>query len=493
MSKQKQKAVNKAVIGTVACVIAVITILASVIGIVSSKKSGAVQAVSLGVGQVYKCDEKKHTLFSKSEDENVACLNENGEIVAVGVGECVVKLGTKKLDVTVYDAPESIAFAQKELLLCVGETAENPAAAQNVEFIFGDIYSNSNEEAASIDENGKITALSPGEAVITASTYNGLSDECKITVKKAPEKVWFASECKELVVGRKHDLKPRIEDDCASSVMDVTSSDESVIRVNEDGSIEALKTGSATITVTVFGGVKAECTVNAVDAPPPRPTEPYVRPSGEVKYADCVRKDLDPSRPMIAFTFDDGPNASTTNRILDALEANDGSATFFLVGNRTKSGGNRAAVQRMVQMGCQLGNHTYDHEHYGKNVTASDIGKCNEAVIEATGYAPSAFRPTGGSLSDTIKKNAGVPIYIWSLDTLDWKTRDANSTYNKILNNAQDGDIVLMHDIYKPTAEAVERVLPELVSRGYQIVNIAELEYYKGKTPSNGSVYYSYK
>ena len=99
---------------------------------------------------------------------------------------------------------------------------------------------------------------------------------------------------------------------------------------------------------------------------------------------------------MVAFSFDDGPNYSSTSVILDTLEQNGGSATFFIVGNRLKSSGNAECAKRMVSLGCQLGNHTYDHTHYGKQVCSEDIDWNIDAINEATGHKPTAFRPTGG-------------------------------------------------------------------------------------------------
>ena len=197
---------------------------------------------------------------------------------------------------------------------------------------------------------------------------------------------------------------------------------------------------------------------------------------------------------MVALSFDDGPNKATTSIVLDTLEQYNGSATFFIVGNRLQHQGNKECAERMVKLGCQLGNHTYDHSHYGNDVTADDIKNGINAIKEATGYEPTAFRPTGGYISDTIKQNANAPICIWSLDTNDWRhKKDANKTYDAVMNNVSDGDIVLMHDIYESTAEAVSNFVPKLVEEGYQIVNIAELAYYKNASFENGQIYYSFK
>ena len=117
-----------------------------------------------------------------------------------------------------------------------------------------------------------------------------------------------------------------------------------------------------------------------------------------------------------------------------------------------------------------------------------------EAIKNATGYEPTAFRPTGGYISDTIKQNSNAPICIWSLDTNDWRhKKDSNKTYDAVMNNVSDGDIILMHDIYESTAEAVTRFVPELVAQGYQVVNIAELAYYKNASFENGQIYYSFR
>ena len=194
---------------------------------------------------------------------------------------------------------------------------------------------------------------------------------------------------------------------------------------------------------------------------------------------------------MIAFTFDDGPNAESTNRILDAFEANNASATFFIVGNRTDRNANADCVRRMVEKGFQLGNHTYDHTHYGSDVVIEDITTCSDVLNEISGQRPSAFRPTGGYLSDIIRTNCGGPIILWSVDTEDWKKRDGDKICERILESARDGDIVLMHDIYESTADSIEMVIPKLLEEGYQIVNVAELAYYKGKTLENGMVYHS--
>lgn len=193
---------------------------------------------------------------------------------------------------------------------------------------------------------------------------------------------------------------------------------------------------------------------------------------------------VDPSRPMVALTFDDGPSTPVTTRILNSLEANGGRATFFMVGNRVP--GTAAVVKRMADMGCQVGNHTYTHvnlTHLSAEGIAGTIAQTNQAVAAACGTAPAVVRPTGGSYNTSVLQtlgNLGMPAVLWSIDTLDWKTRNAQNTINVVLGQVKDGDIVLMHDIYGATADAAEVIIPELTARGFQLVTVSELAQYRG-------------
>lgn len=215
---------------------------------------------------------------------------------------------------------------------------------------------------------------------------------------------------------------------------------------------------------------------------------------GKVKIAEMVvqSNNIDPSKPMIALTFDDGPDyKDSSNRILDTLEKYNAKATFFMVGRN--AAGNKDNLKRKVELGMEIGNHTYDHDHYGKNVTAQDISKASDAIYKACGVRPTAFRSPGGNTTATIReecKTEGMPLYYWNLDTQDWKTRDANKIYNVVIKYAEDGDIVLMHEIYDSTADAVEKIVPDLIKQGYQLVTCEDLVKYKGGSdPKPGTQY----
>ena len=193
---------------------------------------------------------------------------------------------------------------------------------------------------------------------------------------------------------------------------------------------------------------------------------------------------IDPAKPMVALTFDDGPSTPVTTRILNSLEANGGRATFFMVGNRVP--GTQAVVQRMNTLGCEVANHTYEHKYLTKVGDAgirSQVGLTNQKIAEACGVTPTLVRPPGGFYNqaslDTLG-SMGMAAIMWDIDTLDWKTRNAQNTINVVLNQVKDGDIVLMHDIYSTSADAAEVIIPELVNRGYQLVTVSEMAQYRG-------------
>lgn len=215
----------------------------------------------------------------------------------------------------------------------------------------------------------------------------------------------------------------------------------------------------------------------------------------KVTVIDKQDETFDPTKPMVAFTFDDGPSYNgASDRILDTIEKYGIKATFFMVGTNAKA--NPDNVKRKVELGCQIGNHTYDHKQYGKNVSASSIQKGAEAVSNAAGGAKvTCFRSTGGKTTDAMRdecRREGVPLYHWSLDTEDWKSRDAEKVYDAVMSQIKDGDIVLMHEIYDSSAEAFEKIVPELLSQGYQLVTCDELITAKtGAPPEPGTQYKS--
>lgn len=202
---------------------------------------------------------------------------------------------------------------------------------------------------------------------------------------------------------------------------------------------------------------------------------------------------IDPTKPMIALTVDDGPYAPVGNRIMDRLEQYNGRATFFVVGNRVAS--YKTEILRMQNSGHEVANHTYDHKYLTKLGAAeirSQIDRCNQAVAAVTGVSPTLVRLPGGLKNNTVLANVDFPMIMWNIDTMDWKTRNAQKTIAAVVGNVQDGDVVLMHELYTATADAVDTIVPALAEQGYQFVTVSELAQFRGGVQA-GALYKKFR
>lgn len=195
------------------------------------------------------------------------------------------------------------------------------------------------------------------------------------------------------------------------------------------------------------------------------------------------------SNKMVAFTFDDGPSYNTI-KIVNTLVKYDSKATFFLVGNQIEK--YTKTMDVLVKNGMDIGNHTYSHKELTKlrdKEILKEIDLTNEVIYNKTGIKPMFLRPSYGAMNKRIKKLSTMPIIIWNIDTLDWKYHNSNKIKDKILKYVSDGDIILMHDTYVATLNAIEMVIPELKKQGYKIVSVSELFKYKGVKPKLGIGY----
>lgn len=247
--------------------------------------------------------------------------------------------------------------------------------------------------------------------------------------------------------------------------------------------------------------VPAPLTPTPSPVPTPEPTpEPPIPDAWYLERCDLLRKNLarfgsyadeaeveaavaamaiDPARKMVALTFDDGPNPSTTRRILQTLSAYGGRATFFLLGERIEQ--SQSVIQELLAAGCELGNHTWSHTDLtkvspGKVNTA--VSRVNERVEELFDYRLRLLRPPFGEMDNEVRylaRTLDMAIVRWNVDTLDWSSRDPDKIFVSATTDIQNGDIILFHDIYDTTADAIERVVPELVAQGFQLVTVSEL------------------
>ena len=186
---------------------------------------------------------------------------------------------------------------------------------------------------------------------------------------------------------------------------------------------------------------------------------------------------IDSTKPLVALTFDDGPDQQIDQIIMDELEKVNGRATFFVVGQRVQR--YSADVKSMAERGHEIGNHSWDHDirlsRKGESYISSEFSKTDDAVRAVTGSETALIRLPGGTISDDVKRAVKKPLIYWTVDTDDWKSRNAQSVVDIVMNQVKDGDIILMHSLYLSTAEACRTIIPELSARGYQLVTVSEM------------------
>ena len=219
-------------------------------------------------------------------------------------------------------------------------------------------------------------------------------------------------------------------------------------------------------------------------------------PDGEVlentgKEVSVFTNVVDPDKKMVALTFDDGPG-KYTQEIVDCLKKNDARATFFVLGCNVNS--YKSAVKNANKIGCEIANHSYDHTILTR-LSAEQVKKqmkdTDAKIKKITGSKTTLMRCPGGGVNKTVQVAVGKPIILWSIDTLDWKTRNTDKTISAVMNNVKDGDIVLMHDIHEPTKRAALYLIPQLKKKGYQLVTVSELAKYRGYKLKKGTIYHS--
>lgn len=209
------------------------------------------------------------------------------------------------------------------------------------------------------------------------------------------------------------------------------------------------------------------------------------------EYKNESGYDYDSNKKSVAFTFDDSPNIGKTNRLINILKDNYATSTFFMIGEKMEL--NKDLVSLVNSSPNEIGSHTYSHQNLNKLDTEEikeDYLKVNSIYKDITNKELKLFRPPYGINKDTY---GNTSVILWSLDTLDWKIRNSDYIVNTVLNNISDGDIVLFHDSYNTTIDAVERLLPILYKKGYQIVSVSALAKLKNTTLNNNQVYHSFK
>lgn len=226
-----------------------------------------------------------------------------------------------------------------------------------------------------------------------------------------------------------------------------------------------------------------------------KPTlEPTPEPTPTPRQSAPAGRQLNPDGKMLALTFDDGPGAGT-QRILKALESVGGRATFFVLGNRVEE--HADVVRQVAAQGSEVATHTWSHKNLTKlsdEQIRTELKKGIGAVERTTGIRPRLLRPPYGSVNDRVRRIGGemeLVIANWNIDPEDWKVRNAKSVYQHIMKKAKDGGIVVCHDLYTETAQAIERAVVDLTRQGYQLVTVSELLEARAGGGEVGKLYYA--
>lgn len=187
-------------------------------------------------------------------------------------------------------------------------------------------------------------------------------------------------------------------------------------------------------------------------------------------------KVIDPSKKVIALTFDDGPS-KYTDEIIEILKENDANATFFVLGNKVEI--YAETIKKSLSYGNEIGNHSYNHKWLAKlsqDEVTEQITKTQEIIKTYTGYTPKLIRPTYGNVNNNIRNASDLDIVLWTVDTMDWKYKSVNTIVKRATSKVKDGDIILMHDIHKRTMLALKKIIPILKEQGYEFVTVSELK-----------------
>ena len=238
------------------------------------------------------------------------------------------------------------------------------------------------------------------------------------------------------------------------------SADPAVVTVDESGTVTAVNYGTATVTVKgKYSGLAASC---------------------EVKVCDVIQ---------VAITFDDGPSAHTA-KLLDFLKEAGIPVTFFIVGERIPY--YEETLKREVAEGHEIGYHSYNHTiqtTLSSEKITSDFNKTNKMLKDLTGAEFTLWRTPGGGFNQRVLNAVPLPHIFWTVDTLDWKTRNADKVYSAIVSKAFDGSIILLHDLHKTTVEGSIRAMQEMIEGDYEFLTVTELLSRNGTPPKPSTDY----
>lgn len=269
-----------------------------------------------------------------------------------------------------------------------------------------------------------------------------------------------------------------------TSTPETTSPETTAAPQENTGSITDQTTKTPESTSSPDTTAPTETTDNATE---PETTAPETTAPG-------TQPPIDPHQKLVAFTFDDGPNAKYTEEVLAVLEKYDAHATFFVVGVHATFNRAGEVMKNVLNGGHEIATHTYSHPNLTK-LTAEQIKeeekKSSDMIYQLCGVRPTMMRAPGGSYNSDVLAAVSYPLVGWTVDTLDWKHLDPKQALEYLKAQVTDGGIVLMHDRLETSAAIAEALLEWLYDNDYKVVSVSELMAARGITMEAGKVYYS--
>ncbi len=333
------------------------------------------------------------------------------------------------------------------------------------------------EKENSINENIETNNIIKKESKKTTQTENKIVNEkAKEETKNKKEEIYKAVDEKVYAITTVH---IREKDDTESNIL---------ATVNLGDNLQRVAVGSNGWSKIKYNNVVGYISTQYISEEKPPEKE-------KVDIEINTERKIDPSKPMVALTFDDGPNPNSTPRILDALEKNKCVATFFDLG--TCMSNYPDITKREEAIGCEVGSHTYGHknlDNLSKEQILEDIKNAEIVYKNTLGHDLTLVRPPYGNANSIVKLTLNYPLINWDVDTLDWKSKNKDSIIAEVKKVGNlDGRIILMHSIYNSTADAVEELIPQLLNEGYQLVTISELAKYKNIELKTHTAYWGFK
>jgi len=244
--------------------------------------------------------------------------------------------------------------------------------------------------------------------------------------------------------------------------------------------------GIAALSVAACAQEKSEVALRAGVSPAGlHPNSPSISVIPDAPLARAPRvpaqyNSVNTSRRFVALTFDDGPHPELTPRLLDILRQNGVRATFYVIGRNVEM--YPEIARRIVAEGHEIANHSWSHPRLtalGSSRLQSELSKTSEIIQRTTGRRPTNMRPPYGAINDgvrqTILRDHGMDVIMWSVDPLDWKRPGAQVVRRRLVEGATPGGILLAHDIHPGTIEAMPGTISDLKAKGYGFATVSQL------------------